>query len=524
MTVYRLLMPALLASAGWAGGQVLPYSVPEPEPVHSDLLLGCYYFPGHFNAQRWVPMAQYHHPYPLLGYYRDGEPEVSDWHIKWAVEHGIDFFAFDWYYNYKTGDVHEHNKALDEGFLRARYRHLMQFCIFWCNEEAGEADYTEEQMLLLARTLRDRYLNQPNYLRLGGRAVVIVSRPERLIGRFGVARLADIWRKMSTEAGVELLPVAKQHTDQTTLKQAGFQAITAYNYAAVNLPPGQREAPYDTMVSGYEDQWREATEGAMLPYIVPVSPGWDSRPWYGEAAMVRTNPRPEKFRQMCEAARRYVSPELNAVIVECWNEFGEGSYIEPCTQYGFGFLDALRDAFCPDSPHHLDLTPQQLGVAVPIYNEVPVFTAADIPAQGGNLLYNPGFEKDWGWVYFGGGDVGLDATVAHSGQRSAVVKAADGGMKCHPWVAVEVGERLEIWAWVRAAAGATATVNCALFDGPERWLQRYLRVGESSATDWSLVTRTVTWEDPEANYLDLEVAVQGGPVWVDDVGIRKLTP
>jgi len=500
------------------------YAVPEPQPIHSPLLVGSYYFPGHFNAMRWVPMAKYRHPYPLLGYYRDGSPEVSDWHIKWAVEHGIDFFAFDWYYSYKTGAVSEHNNALDKGFLKARYRDLMQFCVFWCNEERSTPDYTEEQMLLLARTLRDRYFGRPNYLKIDGKAVLIVSIPDRLIQRFGVEGCADIWRKMSREAGVEIFPIAKQHTDQARLAAAGYKAITAYNYAGVNVPKGEKRAPYDTMVTGYETIWKQATQDAALPYIVPVSPGWDSRPWYGEEAMVRTNPRPEKFRAMCEAAKRYVNPTLNAVIAECWNEFGEGSYIEPCTQYGFGYLDAMRDAFCPVSPHHLDLTPQQIGRTVPVYEQLPVVTEQDIVSRGGNLLYNPGFEQPWGWVTFGGSDGTVVEDVVHSGTHAALVTPEHGGLKSNWKVAVKPGDEVELWAWVLPEEGASATVHAALFKGQIGWLRRYHRVGSSDKPEWTRVATRVVWEDAEADHIDLEIVPRGGKVWVDDVGIRKVTP
>jgi hypothetical protein len=46
-----------------------------------------------------MPFRRRAFPIPVLGSYRDGEPEVSDWHIKWAVERGISFFFFfalDW--------------------------------------------------------------------------------------------------------------------------------------------------------------------------------------------------------------------------------------------------------------------------------------------------------------------------------------------------------------------------------------------------------------------------------------------
>lgn len=517
-----MLRRALLLSAllGVWGTAQEPYPVPEPQPVNGPLLVGSYYFPGHFNAARWAPMAQAGFPLPLLGYYRDGDPVVADWHIKWAVEHGIRFFVFDWYYDYKTGNVHQHNDALERGFLQARYRDRMHFSILWCNEERTEPDYTEDQMLLLARTLRDRYFTQPNFLRFDGRVALFVSQPWRLTQRFGVEGCAAVWRKMSAEAGVEIMPIALAHNDQKTLAKAGYAAITAYNYAGVNLPEGQREAPYDTMAAGYEDTWKQATRDATLPYIVPVSPGWDSRPWYGDRAMVRTNPRPEKFRALCEAAKRYVDPRLNAVISECWNEFGEGSYIEPCTQYGFGYLDALRDAFCPDNPHHVDITPQALGRTVPTYDEIPVFTEADVAAQQGNRVYNPGFERKWGWVTFAGGDATVTEDVARTGRRSAVVTPADQGIKCLNTVPVKPGQTIEVWAWLRAEPGATAALTCALFGPGGNWLQRYRPVGEATGAEWQKVTQVFHWDDPQSAAIDLEVVAKGGKVWVDDVGIR----
>lgn len=516
MTSLALVLIALLGLAG-VGQTDLP---PTPQPAASPLLVGSYYFPGHFNAARWVPMAQNGWPVPVLGWYRDGEPEVADWHIKWAVEHGIDFFAFDWYYDYRSGQVSIHNSALDQGFLRARYRDQMRFGIFWCNEEAGPVDYTEEQMLRMARVWRERYLGQPNYLKIKDGAVVWVSEPRRLIERFGVEGCAALIRRMEAEAGTRLFLVALAQHDQKSLKAAGYSACSAYNYASINLPPGARQAPYDTMVSGYETMWRQARDEGVLPFIPPVSPGWDSRPWYGDKAMVRTGARPEKFRAMCEAAKRYVDPEVNAVIAECWNEFGEGSYLEPTEQHGFGYLDALRDAFCPDSPNHVDPTPHSLGVSVPVYDDIPVFTAADLAAQDGNLLYNPGFERRWGWVNYGGGDVVFDETGPHGGRRSVKLDAPEPNLKSATPVPVKVGATVEVWAWIRCAPGASAELKCALFGDDGRWLGRYLEIGATAGTEWTRVARALTWAEAEAAKIDLEVVARGGAAWVDDVGIR----
>ena len=34
---------------------------------------------------------------PLMGYYDEENPEVCDWEIKWALEHGINCFIYCWY-------------------------------------------------------------------------------------------------------------------------------------------------------------------------------------------------------------------------------------------------------------------------------------------------------------------------------------------------------------------------------------------------------------------------------------------
>jgi hypothetical protein len=106
-TMLATVVTAMLAAT--PADMLLADYVPQPQSCPADVLVGCYYFPGHFSPMRWMPFRRCGFPIPVLGFYRDGEPEVSDWHIKWAVEHGIDFFAFDWYYHYEHGQSIEHN-------------------------------------------------------------------------------------------------------------------------------------------------------------------------------------------------------------------------------------------------------------------------------------------------------------------------------------------------------------------------------------------------------------------------------
>jgi hypothetical protein len=505
-----------------------PDYVPTPVPCPTgDLVVGSYYFPGYFSPFRWQRFKQCGYPMPVLGYYRDGEPEVSDWHIKWAVEHGISFFAFDYYHHWRNGPSVALNTSLDKGFLRARYRNMMKFTLMWCNEENEAFKYTDEDMLRLVTYMTEHYFKQPNFLRIGGDNVLIFSRPERMLESFGVEGTAKILAKMgevSRKAGCGgLYPIALRDVEQEKYKAAGFRACVIYNYADAGMSAEQlkaQRAPYETMSRGYEELWQRAYKGP-LPYIVPVSPGWDSRPWYGEATLVRTNPRPGLFYDMCVRARKYVNPDLKMIIAECWNELGEGSYIEPTLQYGFGYLDAMRDAFCPDNPHHMDVTPQGIGRPAPTFrdDEVPSMTAEEMLAAGGNMLYNGDMTGRWGWVLFNGQNLVPEAG-ARDGKPALRVPAGQG-VKTEWFMPVPKARRVKVDLWAKVPTGAEMTVNLALFKGMN-WLGRYAPVTKVAATDgqWKRVQVDARVDDPEPDQIDIEFVAGGGDCQVTDVIMR----
>jgi hypothetical protein len=71
---------------------------------------------------------------------------------------------------------------------------------------------------------------------------------------------------------------------------------------------------------------------------------------------------PELFGQLCRSARQYADQSGKRIIaIGPWNEWGEGSYIEPYAEYGFGDLDALRAAFCEPGSWPPNLVPQDIG-------------------------------------------------------------------------------------------------------------------------------------------------------------------
>ncbi|WP_319586291.1 glycoside hydrolase family 99-like domain-containing protein [uncultured Desulfobulbus sp.] len=493
------------------------------------LKVGAFYFTGWDSPERWSLIKQFGDRDPVLGYYRDDSPKVQDWHIRQATQHGISFWVFDLYYDHRTGNMMNSMRALDAGFLRATLCNKMDFALMWCNEENRKPDYTKEQLLQLARTVGTRYLSRKNYLRTSdGRNVFGFTRPDRLISEFGVDGTRDILEAMNNEAkqwgGLFFICIKNPTAGELTeLKNAGFNASTLYSYDAYGLPAGQKEAPYDSILPTIEPMYRKAAGERVLPVIPMVSPGWDSRPWYSkESAIVpnsvdhaiyRTGSTPKKFEQMCKSLKAYVDPGLNMMMVGTWNEFGEGSYIEPTKQRGCTYLDAMERVFFPGKfiPH---------TVAVPTAKELTQLDFANIPTpdeltapKSGNLIVNPGFERDFGWTYFDSSPILYSTNIVHSGKRAISLAKALGGLKVMSLIEPEAGKTYNVSAWVY---GKVSMVS-ALFGKDGYSYQPIVDGGQEGS--WQKLEGKLTINDPKVSSFDLEFVPVSVNVIIDDVSV-----
>ena len=112
--------------------------IPEPQPQKSEIEITAFYYPGTEQMAEWDQVEQTLPGIkPLLGWYDESNPEVIDWQIKWAVEHGISSFCLDWYWN--QGD-----QRLDhwiKSFYKARFRKYLKWYMMWANHNEISADF-----------------------------------------------------------------------------------------------------------------------------------------------------------------------------------------------------------------------------------------------------------------------------------------------------------------------------------------------------------------------------------------------
>lgn len=346
-----------------------PGYVPTPQPVRGPFEVGVYYFPGWANAKQWQPIRPFPERRPVLSWYREGDPEIADWHIKWAVEHGITFFVYDWYWDRGQRQL-EH--ALHDGYFKARYRSLLKFCLLWANHNPPNTS-SRDDCLAVTRYWIANYFRQPEHMQIDGKPMVVIFAPENLTHDLGADQVRSVFDAMRTECvhaglkGLYLIARVNSVAEARAASAQGYDAVTSYTWPHLGAPPGEFRAPFAALLASYRNQWQQILDSGNIAMIPPLCGGWDSRPWHGESNYIRFDRTPELFRQHVRDARQFLestsaNPRLrNMLIVEAWNEWGEGAYIEPHTEFGFGYLDAMRTALTSAPEPHEDIAPVDVG-------------------------------------------------------------------------------------------------------------------------------------------------------------------
>jgi hypothetical protein len=329
---------------------------------------GVFYYPGwkdnvesNVSPEPWVAIKNFPKREPKLGYYDDGDVNVIDQQLSWMAEAGIDYMVLDWYWHPQLGVLKSHTL---NAYFRAPSRSKVKLSILWANHTA--IPRTKDEFEKMVRFWL-YYFRTKEYLTIDGKPVVFIFSTSQLEERaksFGSSSAAllsgaqDIARKDGF-AGIFFVggagansPIAVQHAKGVA---TGYDAFSAYNYHGPGrfaYPGGHKQShSYAELDQGYRDHWKWMLEDAKVPYFVPMSSGWDRRPWGGSKDPLHDNSisTPAEFRTHLTAGRQAIRdfPSLTRGfgVICCWNEFGEGSFIEPTRMNGSVMLDTVKEVF-----------------------------------------------------------------------------------------------------------------------------------------------------------------------------------
>lgn len=351
--------------------QTRPDYIPEPVPAKTEVLIGAHHCPL-WEADKislWDNVLKHPERTPALGFYAQENPEVSDWETKWAVEHGVSFFVYCWYRAGQGGEVRtRYGTAIHDALFKSKFVGQMKFTLMWENQSKGTAGVADEKDLFdnLLPYWIENYFKHPSYVKIGNKPVLFIYRPEFLINDLGSVEKAAAavakMRQACRDAGFDGLYVLGEYRGLDPkhlelMKRLGLDYTFAYCWPIPNSPKP------DEAVRAQLGYIRKTQALGVLPQVVTVSQAWSG--WRDEGSIWKIPP--TDFEGLLREAKAFIATlppdQLGSqmLLLDNWNEWGEGHYLAPYREYGFGYLDAVRTVFAPDAGPHEDLLPEDIG-------------------------------------------------------------------------------------------------------------------------------------------------------------------
>jgi hypothetical protein len=338
-------------------------------------------FPGHYQPK-----------VPLWGYEDESDPRVFAKKIDAAADHGLTYFIFDWYWYRGKPFI---NRALEKGFLGAPNNQRRKFCLMWANHDwinlfparlrmppqlQYQGAVNNEQFEVLTEYIIKNYFSHPSYWTVRGSPYFSVYELFRLVNGLGgveaTAAALNRFRQKTKAAGfpglhlnavmwgVKILLGTEDATDlsadQMAELLAGLQvdSTTSYTWIHNAKLTGFPTTPYANVAEQGERYWTKAASESKVAYFPNVSMGWDPSPRACQSDIytdsdypfmpIATGNSPDAFRQSLIRVKQFLDAHpssANIFNINAWNEWTEGSYLEPDNVYGYEYLKAVKAVF-----------------------------------------------------------------------------------------------------------------------------------------------------------------------------------
>jgi lipopolysaccharide biosynthesis protein len=325
------------------------------------------------TVARGKPLFPGHHQPHLpadLGFYDLRLAETRRAQAALAAEYGISGFC---YYHYWFAGRRLLHAPLDQ--MLASGEPNFPFCLCWANENWTRAWDGQKKHVLIEQTFSEdddrrhmewlaRVFRDPRYIRVDQKPLFLVYRAGNLPAP---KRTTAIWRHEARCLGVGEICLGRVESfpsERGDPRLLGFDMGVEFQPDWVNL--SWRSWPplswfLSTGAAWLKLAWRrdwvydyEAVVEAMLrkatspyPCFAGVTPRWDNSPRRRRAATILVNSTPARYerwlRTVIERTRnRPVDQQL--IFINAWNEWSEGSHLEPDLEFGRGYLEATRNA------------------------------------------------------------------------------------------------------------------------------------------------------------------------------------
>ena len=313
-------------------------------------------------------------------YYDLTDINVMRWQTEIAKANGVHGFCF--YHYWFDGKLLLERPV--EQFLKEEEIDF-PYCICWANEDWTNSWNNRSNTILIKQTYGDEemwkkhyeylkpFFKDERYIKKDGKPFFIIYRPEIIPN---VTEMLNLWNELAVEDGLGGITYAYQHVnyllsnmvdDECFKYHIEYQPMYArtmnvskiYNmlrsikkiiYKLLKRETSDIRGTFATKVKilDYDSVWeyilnQKPTGQGSIPCAFV---DWDNTPRKGDAGVVIHGASPEKFKGYFSRLINKCKNEYNQdmIFVFAWNEWAEGGYLEPDERYGFGYLNAVKEA------------------------------------------------------------------------------------------------------------------------------------------------------------------------------------
>lgn len=369
------------------GVKVIPFYFPQFHAIPENDEWWGKGFTDWVNVRKARPKFQGHYqPRVPLGsnYYDESRKEVIRWQIDLAKKYGL--YGFCHYHYWFDGkqlletptNIVIESKELD-----------FPFCLAWANETWSRRwDGLDHDILQLQTHDPDesKWLAHFNYLikawsderaiKIDGKPVFVIYRPHKIVE---IGRMFEFWRKKANEHGLKgiyFIAVKQQEYPSedvfkyfdAVLQFQPFEAMLSPDFQGpellhsrylrplVKLPHWAKKILWLLWAAVFERQnfydydsvWRQILKEKTVAGKTTF-PGafadWDNTARYGKRAIIFKGTGPERFEFWFQQLVQKVAEkpiERQFIFFNAWNEWAEGTYLEPDEKYKYQFLEAVK--------------------------------------------------------------------------------------------------------------------------------------------------------------------------------------
>lgn len=333
-------------------------------------------YQGHYQPR--IPLNK--------NYYDQSKPETIKEQVKLAKQYGIDGFCF---YHYWFDGKLLLEKPI-ENFYENKELNI-EYCLSWANETWSKRWIGKDSVIMQQQNhLPDKklwkqhfdYLKQffkdERYIKIENKPVFIIYQPE-IIKDF--EKMKEYWNELCLEEGIEGIYFIATKSYEFNNKKFieknfdgifNFQPRQIYNsnllkkkslfsnsfFQKFRILPEKilneltklryhlssfERLDYTYVSKKIIEQELKDLTYETLDVFSGFFVGWDNTPRYGNKSKIYENSTPDNFyKYLKEIVKLNKNKKQRYIIINAWNEWAEGAYLEPDEKYKYQFLEKIE--------------------------------------------------------------------------------------------------------------------------------------------------------------------------------------